>query len=232
MPESTDLERMRQEYANRKIRLADSKKYSYFNPAYLFAIQQRQRAVLSLLREMGITSLDSLRLLEVGCGSGGVLSEFLIAGTSPPYANGVDLLLDRVKEAHMRHPVLPLACADAQHLPYPNHRFELVVQYTAFSSILDLSVKKRIAREMLRVVKHDHGLILWYDFWLNPTNPQTKGIGIKEIKELFPSCAYHIRRITLAPPLARFVVPISWVAAEILEKFILFNSHYLIAICP
>lgn len=232
MPESPDLERMRQEYANRKIRLADSNKYSYFNPPYLFAIQQRQRAMLSLLKEIGMTSLDALRILEVGCGNGGVLSEFLIAGTSPGRANGVDLLLDRVKEAHARYPTFPLACADAQYLPYPNHRFELVVQYTAFSSILDSSVKMRIAREMLRVVQRDRGAILWYDFWLNPTNPQTKGIGLREIKELFPSCHFYVRRITLAPPLARIVVPISWVAAEILEKLTLFNSHYLIAIRP
>lgn len=85
---------------------------------------------------------------------------------------------------------------------------------------------------MLRVVKHDRGLILWYDFWYNPTNPQTKGIGKKEVEQLFPSCHLFIRRITLAPPLARLIVPVSWVAAEILEKFTLFNSHYLIAIRP
>lgn len=232
MSDYTDLDRMKKEYADRKVRLAGSDKYSYFNPAYLFAIQQRQRAMLSLLKAMDITSLDALRILEVGCGSGGVLSEFLIAGTSPGCANGVDLLLDRVQEAHKKQPRLPLACADAQYLPYPDHSFELVVQYTAFSSILEPSIKARIAREMLRVVKHDRGLILWYDFWYNPTNPQTKGIGKKEVEKLFPSCQLFIRRITLAPPLARLIVPISWVAAEILEKFTLFNSHYLIAIRP
>lgn len=36
----------------------------------------------------------------------------------------------------------------------------------------------------------------------------------------------------LAPPLARRLVALSWVAAIVLEKFRLFNSHYLVAIQP
>lgn len=227
-----DLNRMKKEYADRKLRLAGSGKYSYFNPAYLFAVQQRQRSVLSLLREMNIQSLENLRLLEVGCGNGGVLSEFLIYGTIPSLTNGVDLIPDRVIEAHTRYPLVPLVCADAQQLPYSNQSFDLVVQYTAFSSILDAAIKQQVAREMLRVIRKGLGLILWYDFIWNPTNPQTKGIGIREIKSLFPFCTYRIHRITLAPPLARRLVPLSWVAATVLEKFHLFNSHYLVAIQP
>lgn len=232
MPKSADLERLKQEYAARKVRLKGSGKYSHFNLAYLFSIQQRQRDVLSLLREMGLSSLENLRLLEVGCGSGGVLSEFLTYGTFPRLANGVDLIPGRVLEAHARNPLLPVACADAQYLPFPDQSFDLVIQFTAFSSILDTKVKEQIACEMLRVVRTGTGLIMWYDFWLNPTNRQTKGIGIQEIKRLFPSCTYHIHRITLAPPLARRLIPISWVAATALEKLRFFNSHYLVGIRP
>jgi hypothetical protein len=41
--------------------------------------------------------------------------------------------------------------------------------------------------------------------WLNPTNPQTRGIRPAEIRRLFPDCKYHFERITLTPPGATFV---------------------------
>jgi len=71
-----------------------------------------------------------------------------------------------------------------------------------------------------------------YDFRLNPTNPQTRGILPGEIKRLFPNCSYQFNRITLAPPLARRIVPLSWILAYGLERLTIFNSHYLVAIRP
>jgi hypothetical protein len=76
------------------------------------------------------------------------------------------------------------------------------------------------------------GMILSYDIWLNPANPQTRGIRPAEIKRLFPNCRYEFHRITRAPPIARKVVPISWSLALFLEGLTIFNSHYLILIFP
>jgi len=53
---------------------------------------------------------------------------------------------------------------------------------------------------------------------------------------LFPGCAFEFHKITLAPPLARRVVPVSWGLAYGLERLKIFNSvpfgdtHYLVAI--
>jgi hypothetical protein len=90
-------------------------------------------------------------------------------------------------------------------------------------------MKAKIASEMLRVVS-EKGLILWYDFWLNPTNPQTRGIRPAEIKQLFPGCNYEFLRITLAPPIARRLAPISWGLCLFLESIKILNTHYLVAI--
>jgi len=49
---------------------------------------------------------------------------------------------------------------------------------------------------------------------------------------LFPNCRYEFHRITLAPPIARRVVPVSWMLALFLESLKIFNSHYLVAIRP
>ena len=232
MPEPKDLVRLRQEYERRSRDLSASDKYSLFNRSNLFSVQQRQRDVLTVLRRSGFYPLENYSILELGCGNGNVLLEYLAYGAQPYQLFGVDLLQDRVKQASEKIPHLALACADGRHLPYEPEKFDLVLQYTVFSSVLDGDIKEQLAQEMLRVLRRPHGMILWYDFWLNPTNPQTRGIRPAEIRQYFPGCQYAFRRVTLAPPIARRMVPISWVAAELLEKLRIFNSHYLVVIRP
>jgi SAM-dependent methyltransferase len=179
-----DIARLRNEYEDRKHRLAESDIYSLFNRANLFILQQRQRAVLTLLKKNGITDLSNLLILEMGCGGGGVLTEYLGFGASPKNLYGVDLLFDRLLHAHHILPSSGFANADGQSLPYPSKTFDLVLQSTAISSILDPNIRRNICADMLRVLRSPDpgsgkpgGLILWYDFWLNPTNPQTRGLS-------------------------------------------------------
>jgi SAM-dependent methyltransferase len=231
-PSDADLGRLRGAYADRARGITRRDVYSPFNLAHLFMLQSRQRAVLPLLHRNVSAPLNSLRVLEVGCGQGGVLLEYLSYGVAPEGLHGVDVLLDRLASARARLPHLPLVCADGQRLPYPTGAFDLVLQYTAFSSLLDPALKARLAREMLRVLHPSKGLIVWYDFWLNPTNPQTRGIRPSEIRRLFPGCDFEIRRLTLAPPLVRRLIRVSWLACHMLEALQLFNTHYLVAIQP
>jgi glycosyltransferase involved in cell wall biosynthesis len=225
----SDLDRLRAEYADRERRLAEQDRYSVFNPAQLFLIQQRQRAVLALLKRHGLTSLAERRCLEAGCGKGGVLLEYLNYGVKPCQLHGVDVLPVSLQVAQQTLPHLPLINADAQSLPYSSGTFDVVLQYTVFSSILDADLKARLAHELLRVLKPG-GLIIWYDFWLNPTNPQTAGIRPAEVRGLFPDCTFEFQRITLAPPIARRLATVSWGGCGLLEKLRVFNTHYLIAI--
>jgi hypothetical protein len=94
------------------------------------------------------------------------------------------------------------------------------------------NVAVELAGELLRVLRRPGGVILWYDFWLNPTNHQTRGIRPAEIRRLFPGCRFACRRVTLAPPLARRLGPVSWTLGSLLEQVGLLNSHYLAAIRP
>jgi SAM-dependent methyltransferase len=167
----------------------------------------------------------------MGCGSGGVLGEYLAFGAATCNLFGVDLLPDRLSQAHHWHSGLNLANADGGHLPFPSQAFDLVLQYTALSSILDPGLRRKICAEMLRALKPD-GLILSYDFWLNPTNRQTRGIRPAEVKRLFPGCHYEFRRITLAPPIARRLATVSWGLCLFLESLKIFNTHYLVAVRP
>jgi ubiquinone/menaquinone biosynthesis C-methylase UbiE len=167
----------------------------------------------------------------VGCGAGGVLLEYLNFGACPTKLHGCDLLPERLAKAHTLLPHLAFVNADGQALPYANQCFDLVLQSMVFSSILDYRVKTNLAHELLQVLKPD-GMILWYDFWLNPVNPQTRGIRAAEIRRLFPNCQYEFHKITLAPPIARRLVPVSWMLALTLESLKIFNTHYLVSIRP
>ena len=44
----------------------------------------------------------------------------------------------------------------------------------------DTCLKQYVAKEMLRVLKKLEGSIIWYDFWLCSTNPNTKDIQKKK----------------------------------------------------
>ena len=80
---------------------------------------------------------------------------------------------------------------------------------------------------MLRVLK-PAGAIIWYDFRVdNPRNPNVRGIGAREIRSLFPGCAVRLSRVTLAPPIARAFVRLSWPLALMLESVPFLRTHYL-----
>lgn len=224
-----DIQRLRQEYQARANRYREANPYSFMNPSHLFIIQQRERKILDLLRGFGENELSKMQILAIGCGNGAVLLDLVRYGADSYHVWGIDLIYNRLKNAKEVLPSGKFLSGDGQSLPFQSQSFDLLLQFTAFSSILDSKIKQNMAAEMLRVLKPG-GAILWYDFWWNPTNPQTIGIKPKEIKTLFPNCEYVFEKITLAPPLARRIVTISWQLAVFLESLKLFNSHYLVLI--
>lgn len=206
-------------------------RYAPTNPGHLFMVQQRQRATFHLFRQAEIESLSDLRILEIGCGTGGVLAEYLPHSYYPGSLHGIELLDWRIAIAKERFPHLPLLCADGQQLPYADQSFDLVLQYTVFTSILDEDIKRRLAQEMVRVTAPG-GAILWYDFWINPFNRHVKGIRPAEIRALFPDARFTLQRVTLAPPITRLLAPRSWLACYLIEQLRIFNTHYLVLIRP
>jgi SAM-dependent methyltransferase len=232
MKRQSEQERLREVYAQRQARFAGTDRYTATNAADRFGVEQRRQRVLQRLQAEGCSALGDLSLLEVGCGNGNILSEFADLGAEPSRMAGVDLRPEALLDIPNRAPGFQLSCADGRELPFASSRFDLVLQYTAMSSILSDEIRRQVAAEMLRVLNPQGGLILWYDFWTNPTNRQTRGIRPAEIRGLFPGCRYVFERITLAPPLARRMMPISIGLATWLEKTRLLNSHILAVISP
>jgi len=205
--------------------------FGYEDLSHFTRLQSRYRATFSVLKSNGFNPLTQRRILDVGCGDGRMLRQFLQWGAQPRNLAGIDLRRDPVDYALTINPNVDIRCDSATEMPWGDRSFDLVFQNTVFSSILDADTRKQVASEMLRVLKPG-GSIVWYDFWLNPSNKQTRGIRPKEIRELFPGCRFEFHKITLAPPIGRFLVPISCGLATLLEGLRILNTHYLVMISP
>ena len=204
--------------------------YSYFNKGNLYIIQSRERIILDLLREFNFSKLSDKKILDVGCGYGGELRNIVKYGAKPNHLYGIELIEDRIEIAKDVNPNINFRCGNALNLPYQDESFDIVAQFTVFTSILKKGIKKDIAKEMLRVLKKE-GIILWYDFsYNNPRNPDVKGIKKKEIINLFPNCKFTFKRVTLAPPIVRFIAPRSWLLCYLFEKLSFLCTHYLVII--
>jgi ubiquinone/menaquinone biosynthesis C-methylase UbiE len=215
----------------RRDRVVDRRRYSYFDPGNLFLAQERERLVLATLKQWGLEGWDGKKVLEVGCGAGGWLRQFIRWGAQPEGLVGIDLSAQRIAVAqHLLPSSVALYCESAAKLRFPDATFDLVLQATVFSSILEARLKQQIAREMVRVLK-PMGLILWIDFFVdNPRNPDVKGVAKSEIRGLFPDYNISFRRVTPAPPLVRILAPRSWLLCSLLSAIRVLNTHYLVAI--
>lgn len=221
-----ERDRLTDAYARRKQRGADAR-YALSDPANLYLFQRRERSLLSLLRAHDLLPLAGKRIIDIGCGNGEVLRDFVRFGAAPGLIAGIDLLPERIAAARDRSPPsFDLREADARALPFDAASFDLALQFTLLSSVLDPSARTAIARETMRLLRPG-GVVIWYDFLWNPRNPDTRGLRFDELRALYPGCAIDARRVTLAPPLSRRLAPISFTLCRLLETAPFLRSHYL-----
>lgn len=226
MNQNDELAAIQERYQRRAA--VPSGRYSYFSPDVLLSTQQRQRAMLSLLSSKGIRTLQDLDLIEIGCGHGGNLLEFLLLGATPERLTGNELLDERLRHARS---VLPesvrLLPGNAADLGLGDSTFDIVYQSTVFSSILDDALQECIAAAMWQWVRPG-GAVLWYDFtYDNPHNADVRGVPLRRVKELFPQGRITTRRVTLAPPLARALVRVHPALYSLFNSMPWLRTHIL-----
>jgi SAM-dependent methyltransferase len=220
---------VRSRYARRH---ADAQRYSLLDPAVLLAAQERQRAIAALLRALDRFNVADLRLLEVGCGTGMNLVEFLRMGFRPEHLQGIELLASSVDRARgVLPPSLRIIEGDAAALTpdaIPSGSQDIVYQATVFSSLLDDAFQQRLADAMWAWARPGGG-VLWYDFTVdNPRNADVRGVPVRRIKQLFPEGAIRVRRITLAPPIARTVCRVHGMLYPLFNTCVWLRTHVLV----
>ena len=209
MSHKAELEAIEQRYARRQ-RQGRAGLYDPLDPVNLLFTQERERRLATWLNASGLGQAAAIRLLEVGCGDGSNLLQLLRLGFSPENLVGVDLLAARVADARKRLPAsVVLLEGNAAEVKFASGSFDVVLQSTVFTSILDERLQAELARRMWDLARPGGG-VLWYDFVFdNPRNPDVRGMPVARIRQLFPSGRLDVSRLTLAPPIARRVTRIS-----------------------
>lgn len=195
--------------------------YADVNPVYLQRVQSMETATLAALREAGLWQrLGELDILDYGCGNGRWLGRWLAWGAAPQHLHGVDIRPSAIEAARRTFPQcdLQVLAADGA-LPTGDASLDVVVANLVFSSILDDGVRAGAAREIARVLRPG-GVFLSCDFAIdNPANPDVRAFTVDQARSLFAGFDLTAqRRLILAPPVARAVVPRSWGLADLLER--------------
>jgi ubiquinone/menaquinone biosynthesis C-methylase UbiE len=222
-----EVQRLKEVYRKYEETAAVQAKWSRANPGNLTIQAERDALLESLLRRQGFLPLTGSRILDVGCGGGAVLASFENLGASSENLYGVDLMSDRIALAKESFPDIHFQAGNAENLVFPSAYFDLVLLYTVFSSILDIRMARNVAQEVSRVLKPG-GAVVWYDFlYNNPKNPQVRGLRLQAIRDLFPDFHLILRKITLFPPLARRLGPLTAVLYPALAAIPCLRTHYL-----
>jgi ubiquinone/menaquinone biosynthesis C-methylase UbiE len=226
-----ELDRIRRAYAARDADPAIATRYDPLRSVNLFRLQELDWIVASMLRKSGVVSLEGLEILEVGCGSGGMLQRLVGLGAAPARLAGIDLMDDRIAVARRRFPAADFRVGSADALPYPDSSFDIVSQMTLFSSVVEPGLRSAIAAEMQRVVRRD-GRILWYDAHVATPSPDFVPIPAAELERLFRGSRIVRRPATLRWRLLERIAPRSRLAAQLLERLPGLCSHTIAVISP
>jgi len=221
---SAELDRIRSEY-ERRAREVDADTYQPARPANLFMRQAVERGFLRALERGGLLPLAGKRILEVGCGVGQWLADLETWGAQREQLAGIDLISERAERARLRVPGAEVHHGSASELPWSDQSFDVVLQVMLLSSVLDDGLRRQIAAEMSRVLASG-GALVSLDFFVgNPVNRSVRALTRTDLRAIFPGYAIRARRVMLAPPLARALVPRAWWAASLLQATHLFDTH-------
>ena len=220
----SDVEQILSHYAARAAnpRLVD--RYTATSAGDVYGATRRERAVTRALQDTNMFPLAGKSILDIGCGDGALLRRFVDMGADPDECYGVDVNPGRLATARSRNCLIHFVESNAESISI-DRSFDLVVQFTAFSSMPSERMRRGCAAEMLRLLKPD-GRILWYDFRVrDPRNARVTPMNAGAVHALFPRCRIDFRSVTLAPPISRLLAPHSEISCLLLEKIPALRTH-------
>jgi SAM-dependent methyltransferase len=209
----------------RQRRLRDSS-----NQGTMRLMREWHDALIAGARERGVLG-SGARVLDIGCGDGWLL-ERLAGEVGPGGCAGIDPMPTRISAAAERAPGADLRRGGGEDLPFADDSFDLVCLGMVLSSILDPSLRRRVAREARRVVRPG-GLIACYELqYASPGNPDVEAVSPTEVRELFGPADVQTRSISLLPPIARRLGPLTGLLYPLLSALPPLRGRHLSFLTP
>jgi ubiquinone/menaquinone biosynthesis C-methylase UbiE len=178
------------------------------NPEVAFQTFALERANIRALQRLRLDR-DQARVLDVGCGTGSSLLQFIKLGFLPQHLTGVDSSAERVAQAQERFPNVAFHCESAEIMSFPDSTFDVTFESTLFMMLTDEEVARRIAGEMLRVTRSGGYLMITDWRYAEPRSRDHRAVTPKRIKSLFDvggaTSVVARERGALVPPLGRFL---------------------------
>jgi SAM-dependent methyltransferase len=201
----TEIEQVSCRYERRRLRHCEEL-YSPILPDVCLTMQEKERAIIRWIKRCGIEPVSAKRVIEIGCGNGRNLLDLIRLGFRPENLVGNELLEDRAQAAREHLPsAVRIITGDAAQIDLSEGSFDIVLQSTVFTSLLDNDFQQKLADRMWALTRPGGG-VLWYDFvYNNPKNLDVRGVPLRRIKEIFPKAVICAWRLTLAPPISRRV---------------------------
>jgi ubiquinone/menaquinone biosynthesis C-methylase UbiE len=182
----------------------DLDKYSIIHHGELLMQYDYEKHLYKIINK-SFSSINNLRVLEIGCGTGIRLTDFLRINIPKNQLYGVDLHENSLKWAKENRLDANYFHANASELPFEDSYFDIILFRTVFSSISEDPLCKKICNEALRVC-NPQGLIISYDLKMgNPKNSDVRAIKIKWLIDMFGQNTIFSHSLTLLPTLSRLI---------------------------
>lgn len=195
------------------------------NPGYARMFRDREATLVELVRR----SLPEQggRVLDLGAGDGSLAKVVQRAGMPIQRWVGVDLDPAAMAAASAAIPWGDFFEASADRLPFGEGTFDVVVASTLFSSLPSRGLEDGVASEIAHVLRPS-GWLIWYDLrYGNPANRSVHGLGRGDLRSLFPGWIMELHSMTLLPPLARRLGPLTGVLYGPLHALPFLRSHLI-----
>ena len=178
------------------------------NPEVTFQTFAFDRANIKALQGLALDRAQA-RVLDVGCGTGSSLIQFLRLGFHPEKLAGVDSSAERIAQARAMFPNVDFRCESAESLSFDDTIFDVVFESTLFMMLTSEEIARRIAGEMLRVTRSGGYLMLVDWRYAEPRSTDHRAMSSKRIASLFgvghTTDVVARERGALVPPLGRLL---------------------------
>ena len=176
------------------------------NPEVAFQIFAFDRANIRALQRMQLDR-ESARILDVGCGDGAGLVQFLRLGFRQEQMSGIDIDAGRIERARKTLPAAEFKCESADAMSYANGVFDIVLESTMFVLLPSEEMARGIAKEMVRVTRPGGYLMLIDWRYSKPGSDVYKAMSKKRVSELFDvggaTALVAREKGALVPPIGR-----------------------------